>query len=261
MMARSMIAALAFVLAGGAPSACVAETAPGGANRVFTSSFESVRDFDGFYLVPQAYKGTSWHQLSSEVVHSGTFAHKAWIQGANPLGSLLVNTNHRGYPTIQFQKTRQGVFRTPVDVVLWVWLDMELRPRAGENEWASFATFTNDQSDAWARTVLVNLSWDGYVHLMHVPEQGRQDRLFQTKSLKFPQRQWVKLRIYLDFRDDDGYAKVWQDDVLVSHARVNAMGGTLAQAHFGLYAAPSITRGTIYNDDLTIREVEGETRP
>jgi hypothetical protein len=36
------------------------------------------------------------------------------------------------------------------------------------------------------------------------------------------------------------------------------MQGRLAQAHFGLYAAPSITSGVVYNDDLTIREVASE---
>jgi len=238
--------------------AAVADPVLPAEHRTFTSSFESVEDFHGFYIVPQAYKNTSWHNQSTEVVHSGTFSHKGWVHGANPPSSIFRNNNHRGYPTIQFQKTAGGVFKTPVDVVFWVWLDMELKPRAGENEWFSFATFTNDTTDAWKRTVLVNLSWDGFVHLMHVPEQGQQERFFQTREIKFPQRQWVKLRVYLDFRSDGGYAKVWQDDVLVSHARVNNMGGRLAQAHFGLYAPPSITSGVIYNDDLVIREVDGE---
>ncbi len=228
------------------------------APRVFTTSFEAVEDFSGFYIVPQAYKNTSWHERSSEVVRSGKYSHKGWIKGENLPSTLFSNNNHRAYPTIQFQKTPKGVFKTPVDVELWVWLDMPLKARAGENEWFSFATFTNDKTDAWKRTVLVNLSVDGFVHLMHVPKQNMQVHIFQNNKIKFPQRQWVKLRIYLDFSDDGGYAKVWQDDVLVSHARVGGMGGILSQVHFGLYAAPSISSGVVYNDDLTIREVVSE---
>ncbi len=54
----------------------------------------------------------------------------------------------------------------------------------------------------------------------------------------------------------NGYAKVWQDRQLVSHAQVQGANGLLAQAHFGLYAAPSISNLTVYNDDLTIREID-----
>jgi hypothetical protein len=163
--------------------------------RSFVTSFESIKDFADFYIVPQGYKGTSWHGQSNEIVHSGTVSHKAWVVGANAPSTIWSNNNHRGYPTIQFHKTPGGSFKTPVDVVLWVWLDMPLKARTGENEWFSFATFTNDATDAWHRTVLVNLSWDGFVHLMHVPEQGQHERIFQTQQIKFPQRQWVKLRI------------------------------------------------------------------
>ena len=75
------------------------------AGRVFSTSFESVGDFAGFYIVPQNYMGTTSHDLSTEQVRSGTYAHKAWIYGANPPPPPGGNTNHRGYPTVQFQKT------------------------------------------------------------------------------------------------------------------------------------------------------------
>ncbi|MBU6267397.1 MAG: hypothetical protein KGN34_07650 [Sphingomonadales bacterium] len=258
MLKRTAIA-LAALLIGTAPLRAdePPHPQPPRTHRTFTSSFETTKDFAGFYIVPEGYLKTSWHEKAADNVHSGHFAHKAWIRGANPPSTMFTNNNHRGYPTIQFQKTPGGVFHTPVDVVLWVWVDMKLQPRAGENEWFSFATFTNDRTDRWARTVLVNLSWDGFVHLMHVPRQGQQVRIFQTRQVKFPQRQWVKLRVHLDF-GANGYAKVWQDGVLVSQARIDDMGGELAQAHFGLYAAPSVSSGTVYNDDLTIREVDGE---
>jgi hypothetical protein len=121
-------------------------------------------------------------------------------------------------------------------------------------EWFSFMTLTPDSTDNWARTVLINLSDENIVHLMHVPEQGEGVRLFQTSSIKFPMKEWVKLSVCLDLDPVDGYAKVWQNGTLVSHAKVNGGNGKLAQAHFGLYAPPSMSQGVVFNDDLLIRE-------
>ncbi len=235
----------------------VSTTATSSPLRTYASSFESINDFKPFYIVPQNHMGTASHAQSQEHVHSGTYAHKGWIYGANPV-SKFKNNNHRAYPTIQFQKTTKGVLKGPVETTLWVWVDMDLQARKPENDWLSFATFTSDTSDDWRRTVLVNLSHDGFVHLMHVPDQGKAEYVYQNKTLKFPQRQWVKLRIYLDMDPKTGYAKVWQNGTLVSHALVRGGNGTVAQAHFGLYAPPQVASGMIYNDDLVIREVKGE---
>ena len=68
-------------------------------------------------------------------------------------------------------------------------------------------------------------------------------------------RQWVELKFYLDMDPVHGEAKVWQDGQLVSTALVNGGNGKLAQAHFGMYAAPEFASGVVYNDDLEIREV------
>ena len=135
-------------------------------------------------------------------------------------------------------------------------MELEENP-TGEDDWFSFATFTNDESDNWYRTVLVNLSADGFVHLQHTTNQGEQTSIFQTTDIAFPQREWVELKIYLDFRDN-GYAKVWQNNELVSHAEIGHITNKLSQAHFGLYCAPQLTTGVVFNDDLTINEVDGE---
>jgi hypothetical protein len=225
----------------------------------FTSSFETENDFNGFYITPQGYKGTSFHELSRAFVHSGEFAHKAWIEGANPPSTAGINNNHRGYPTIQFSKTSEDAFQTPCYITIWVWLDMTLQASNtdGEADWFSFATFTDDDTDNWKRTVLVNLSQDGFVHLQHVPNQGEQRYIFQTTSLTFPQKEWVELKIYLDFREN-GYAKVWQNGELVSYANLKNLNNKLSQVHFGMYAPPQIKSGIIYNDDLLIKEVDRE---
>lgn len=226
--------------------------------RSFTTSFESVDDFAGFYLTPQGHKGTTYHALSDSIVHSGAYAHKAWIDGANP-PSITENNNHRGYPTIQLQKTSGGSFVSPCYITFWVWLDIDLQASTtgGEDDWFSFATFTDDESDNWDRTILVNLSHDGYVHLQNVPEQNEQEYEFQTTSITFPQKEWVELKVYL-YLSDGGYAKIWQNGQLVSHAIIRKTQNRLSQAHFGMYCSPQLTSGLVYNDDLSIEIVNEE---
>ncbi len=226
--------------------------------RVFATSFESVTDFDGFYITPQNHLGTTFQTLTDSNVYSGSYAHRAWIEGSNPASTATINNNHRAYPTVQFQKTPVGPFKTPCYVSLRVWLDMELNANeTGEDDWFSFATFTDDKTDHWARTVLVNLSADGCVHLQHTTNQGEQTSIFQTADITFPQREWVELKIFLDF-GDEGYAKVWQNGELVAHAKIGNISNQLAQAHFGLYCSPQLSSGEVFNDDLEISEVDNE---
>ena len=236
--------------------------------RTFSTSFESASDFSGFYVVPPgAYD--SCHELSSNVVHDGQFAHKAWILAARADNNDgLAYRPHRAYPTIQFQKTSNGVFRTPCLVTLWVDLDLVLvaRPHGHINDWVSFATLTPDVSRNWSRVVCVNLGPDGYLRLVHVPRQGQQQHLLQvshasdpTGALVFPRREWVRIDVYIDFDQTRGCARLWQDGMLVSHAKVEGGRGALAQAHFGLYASAAIPSGTVYNDRLRIAEVSNES--
>jgi len=221
--------------------------------RTFQSSFESVNDFEGFYIVPQNHMNSASHDQSSEKTHTGKYSHKGWIYGTNPPSTSVQNNNHRAYPTIQLYKTPGGAYKTPVLIEFWVWLDVNLSP----GEWFSFATLDYTTSDIWD-AVLVNLSDQGFVHLMHVPYNGQGGHTYQTSTLKFPMKQWVKLTIALHFDRNHGYAKVWQDDQLVSSAEVKRGDGLFTQAHFGLYAPPSLSSGVIYNDDLIIKEGTGE---
>ena len=218
--------------------------------RTYATSFESVSEFDRFYIVPQNYMGTSSHELSSDVVRSGRFSHKAWMTGPNPASRFWQNNNHRGYPTIQLYKLPVGAFRTPVKVVFWVWLDVALN----KGEWFSFATPDHTTSDRWD-PVLVNLDDQGFVHLMHIPVNGDSRRTFQTRTVKFPMRQWVELTILLHFDVINGYARVFQNGELVSSGPVRRGDGWLTQAHFGLYAPPSMFEGVVFNDDLVITEI------
>jgi hypothetical protein len=260
-MAASVIPARAVGYSGEAATAT--HDRVGG--RVFSTGFESISDFDGFYIVPQNYLGTTSHEQSTEQVRSGTYSHKGWMYGANPPSTPSVNNGHRGYPTIQLQNTPGGSFICPCEVTLHVWLDVPLNV---PGEWFSFATFTSDPTDDWTPVFVANVSAanpapgtvaGGVVHLMHVPNTGEREPTFQTSTILFPMRQWVELKFYLDMDPVHGEAKVWQDGQLVSAAPFAGGDGTLAQAHFGMYAAAELASGVVYNDDLEIREVAAQS--
>lgn len=225
---------------------------------IYNFGFENVDEFSNYYIVPLNYMNTSSQELSNEQVHSGTYSHKAWIYGANPDSSIVTNNNHRAYPTIQVYKDSNGAIITPCYITLYIWLDIELQERSPENEWFSFASLSTDASDSWNRVICVNLSSDNIVHLMHTPYQGSKEWVYQTTDVIFPMREWVKLTIYIDTTPDSGYIKVYQNDILVSEGLIKDGNGTIAQMHFGLYAAPSVASGIVYNDDLEIREVDRE---
>jgi hypothetical protein len=227
-------------------------------NRTFTTSFESINDFSGFYIVPQNYHNSCSHDLVTENPHSGSYSHKGWIYSSYLPSTPYVNNNHRGYPTVQLYKLSVGPFVTPCLVTFWVWLDVTLHAASPENEWFSLATITDDSSDAWNNSVLVNVSYDGFLHLMHVPWTGQKQYIFQTTTTTFPTKQWVKVEIYIDFSSPEGYVKVRQNGILVSHAKVYCRKKALSQLHFGLYAPPSLSSGVIYNDDLTIQEIDSD---
>jgi hypothetical protein len=220
--------------------------------RVFRANFEKSHELRGFYVTPNRHMGTSLHARTKENPHGGLWSHKGWLIGPNPAPLAYTgDNNHRAYPTIQLQKLPGGGFVTPCLVDFWVWL--ETAP-PGPLDWFSFATFSADPSPRWSRVVLLNLSPQGWVHLMHVPSQDQSVWDFQNKTLKMPLREWVHFVVYLDFRSVNGYAKAWMNGELVSAAPVTGGSGKLEQVHFGLYAPPTTTSATVYNDDIAIHE-------
>lgn len=266
--------------------------------RQFSTSFEAVEEFSKFYIVPQNYRKTSSHNLSTEERVSGKYSHKAWIYGANPTSSTE-NTNHRAYPTIQFSKSPLGIIRSAALVELWVWADIELRRSEGKS-WFSLATLTSYDDVNWYRSYLINVDADYRVHLMHVPRHGESAAdIVKKASIPLPRRKWVKITTYIDYgrnnRFQSPFIAVWQDGVVVAASRFSdrvsldnvAPGnrpkclngwdgrdleraesmcelkytGGLAQAHFGLYAPPLLSSGVIFNDDLAVTEVLPGSKP
>jgi len=259
----------------------------------FSSSFELLNDFNGFYLTPVPHLNTTYQQLSVDKFVSGTQSHKAYIQGVNSVISG-VNTNHRGYPTVQmYKRPSLGVFYGKTLIEFWVNANFTILPQANK-EWISLATFTSYADDMWSRGFLINVNSDYRIHLMHVPENGQSvTDIYQTTTINFPMNKWVKITALIDFgtsnKYNSQYIAVWQDGQLVSAARMtnrltveyartqnlpcaaglpltatiqdfeNACGLTfvngLAQCHFGLYAPPLMDSGVMYNDDLKITEI------
>ena len=87
--------------------------------------------------------------------------------------------------------------------------------------------------------------------VFHVPNQGQHLPEIETHR-PFPLRKWVHLKITIDFDPDHGFIEVLQNGALVARAKVNGGHGVLEQAHFGMYAIPSLTTGKVCNDDLRI---------
>lgn len=215
--------------------------------------FESVAETRGWYETPQT--PLTHHRLSPEVVHGGKRAEAAWVTGPNVDDIEPDGPNHRGYPTMQLYKRPRGCV-TPCLISLWVWADIVTTP----GEWYQIATLTPSMSDAWLPSQLVNVGSEGWLHTMHVPTQGRSDWTYQRTDRPFPRRRWVHVEILVDYRATGGAIAAFQDGVLMSAAPIDASlgengAGVLNQAHFGLYTAPSIGAGVIYNDDLVISEV------
>jgi hypothetical protein len=216
---------------------------------VFRTGFERDSDLAGFYVTPQS--PLTRHEVQTGGAHSGARAHVAWLTGVT--GSEPVDgPNHRGYPTIQLQKRPAGPCRTPCLIQFWARVDGFAIERG---QWLSLETLTPDPSDRWSRVITANVGWEGWLHLFHVPDQGLGDRAFQRTNRPFPRGRWVRVTTWLDLDPDHGSAAVWQDGVLMSAARVRGGDGTLDQLHFGLYAHPALTSGTVRNDDVAVYRV------
>ncbi|MDO8391857.1 MAG: hypothetical protein Q7V57_15385 [Actinomycetota bacterium] len=220
------------------------------ARQVFAMGFESDGEWGASYVTPQS--ATTRHERWQQVVHSGEWAHTGWLTGEESTEPERDGPNHRGYPTLQFDRIGAGACASPCVVDLWVWLDANLGP----GQWFSLATLSLDPSDRWSRVITVNVGVEGWLHLGHVPVTGAAERAYQTDA-PFPMRQWVRVTTYLDARPG-GVAVVWQDGVVASAARLDGVaGGLVPQAHFGLYAPPDLLAGRVVDDDLTVWTLAG----
>ncbi len=231
----------------------------------FYSGMENINDFNGFYIVTPGTYGST-HLIDSSDKFEGSACHHAYILTANDVDndSTPEYLPHRAYPTVQLYKT------TPIPshclITLYVKAQITLQERAGVDDWLSLITVSPSVTDDWERTVLVNLTTDGYLRLVHVPNQGEQTHIYQVNStldpsgdLLFPQNQWVRIDLYLNL-SSSGRAIVWQNQEKVSEANMNGWSGFLNQFHAGLYASAAISSGSVKNDKLRIIQVKDESQ-
>jgi len=260
----------------------------------YINGYESWKDFAAFYVVPADDQNSATHLLTNKRYYSGKYSHSANIFAENPV-IINQNTNHRAYPTYQFNKTSLGVITHAVFIEYEVWADFTLSAQPNAN-WFSLGTFTSYSDQYWARGFLINVDNTNKINLMHVPQNGESIRdIHENTTIKFPYKQWVRISVYIDYtannKFNSPFVAVWQNGTLVSAARfdnridpatlfqdpqqpacLNGLPSTssieeienacglvftngLAQAHFGLYAPPLLGAGNIYNDALKVSEV------
>lgn len=242
--------------------------------RMWRSSMESLAPFynQGWYVTSSGDYSSS-HAIAAESFIDSCYSHKAWILTArSPTNDGAgASLPHRAYPTMAFQKTAGGTFKTPALITFYAWVDMKLQVRTGLDDWFSPLTVTPDSTTAWARVVTLTVGPEGYLSLMHVPLQGERILSYQASAAnggpKFPMRQAVRIDLYIDFDPTYGYAKVWQDGKLVSSGLVQGGNGRLAQMHLGLYSSAATRYATdgrspavVYNDNVTVTEVADESQ-
>lgn len=233
--------------------------------KTYQTSYETSMDFTGFY-VENGNDYASTMDTTIELVKHGVWSHKHWVDSARDVQNDTGDYEpHRAYVTHQFYKHAVQFFNKCL-VSIYIYTDVNLYKKTGTDDWLSLATFSDDTTNSWDRTVLVNLTTDGYIRLVHVPIQQGQTHTYQAgprntenPNLKWPQREWNRLDVYLDFDSTGGEAKVWQNGSLISTAEIDSVNGYIVQAHFGLYSSATMASGTVYNDKLRIIEVANDS--
>lgn len=244
---------------------------------MWQSSYESTNDF-------KSGSGSSWYvedgssyashmDTSMEVVRHGVWSHKHVIDSARDVqNDTGAYKPHRAYVVIDLTKADGISYMGRALIQIYVYTDLLLQERVGTDDWFSLATLSCDSSDNWRRTILVNLTTDGYIRLVHVPGQGEQTHTFQMSSSnnpsgnrKWKNKQWNRVDIYLDTDSLTGEAIVWQNQIKVSSANVRgcSFGDStlpyLVQAHFGMYSPATMATGVVYNDKLRLIEVANDS--
>lgn len=224
-------------------------------NRVWSSNFNSTEEFLPFYITPDGAHGCN-HSLSTDNPLEGLYSHKAIIIGANGPNSDN-NLNHRAYPTIALYETIGGSYQMPCRIMLWVWYSIPLGVHV-TNDWFSPITLSDTENNTWGEVVTLSVGPSGYLNWVHTPTFEQSEHIYQASATaggpKFPQNKWVRLDMEIDFDPVNGYAKVWQDGTMVSHAQVLGRARRLTQLHAGLYTSAAVASGTVYNGIIEIEE-------
>jgi hypothetical protein len=232
-------------------------------DRVWSSNFNSTEEFLPFYITPDGAFGCN-HSLSTDNPLEGQYSHKATIISANAADNSNNDYNHRAYPTIELHKTEGGSYQMPCRITLCLWYDIPLGIH-GTNDWFSPITLSDTEDNTWGEVVTLSTDRHGYLNWGHTPRAHQSEQIYQAGPSnggpKLQMRKWVRLDMEVDFDPVNGYAKVWQDGHMVSHAQVLGRTRRLTQIHAGLYTSPAVASGTVYNGIIEIAENSQVIRP
>lgn len=217
-------------------------------NLSYNTFFDSVNEFTDYITPPGSTE--TMHEISTEKVPLGKHCHKSWIVKES-------TESHRGYPTIRLGYSSPCLITLELEVS-----SLELDNIPSDQRWFSPLTVTDDMTDSWGSPITLTLDYSKYLTLMHVPKFGFSNHLYQAslenKGAIFPLNKKVVIDMYVDMSPNYGYAKVWQDGDLVSHAEIRGRQARIGQIHAGMYAHKLVKVGMVYNYHLSVKEVSDE---
>ncbi len=182
-------------------------------------------------------------QTSGEPIFAGAHAYKGWIIGP-------AADSHRAYPGIHTE------IATPLVNTFWVYLDADYA-QLSASDWIHFGTWGNwdagTNAGVWAlHTMSVR---DRKLEFAHT-EPFLGEYVGPQPQPDFPLRQWVRFTVYVHYAGTTGTVIAWQDGVRVLRAEVAQLaanpGTVLRTAHWGMYAAATVSAGVQYNDEIII---------
>lgn len=172
-------------------------------------------------------------------VFAGDHSYRGWITGA-------AGESHRAYPVVHTD------IPTPVVNTFMVYLEADY-DSMGSSEWIHFGTWGNGHPDQWAlHTMSVR---DRHLEFAHVdPFAG--EYIGPTPRPDFPLGRWVRLTVYMHYRDGNGEVWVWEDGEAMLRADIPDLsahpGRNLQRAHWGMYASAETNQGVQYNDEIRV---------
>jgi hypothetical protein len=247
-----------------------------------------------FYLTPQGHLETSWHELSGAQAHSGGLAHRAWFRGTNQVLANSNTNHRAYPTIQLFKRDGAYAGLVRVELWVWLdaeardcreesWFSLATLTSYADDYWAN-SQLVNVDAQGFVHLMHV----PSLGQRVHDIFQTNSVRLPLRQWVKLT----VLLDYGAANPWSHPYLAVWQDEQLVSAARfepriepsaiaavpraqwprclsawdgisvegaeaacgLNFRSGSLAQAHFGLYAPPRMYSGQVFNDDLEILE-------
>ena len=209
------------------------------ATKVWYSGFENgLREFGGsgrnyvpgdrfFETLNDASCGFG---ILNRVVYKGKYAYAGWV-----VKRYVGPDKHRAYPGCRFDAGHIAVNS------FMVYLEGDYEGD-GSNPWIHLATWTN--TEAW--NVFTTSVVRGILEVAHMSD------VRYHGPRRFPMDQWVRITMYCHLKPEGpGLVYIWVNGKPTVSATFSYEGPLIA-AHWGMYAAPDVTKAVQYNDEIQI---------